>query len=62
MEPQRIEPNHALSFAQECFLTIREDGNLIAIEAQNGKLQRWITEEATRAKSLQIFGADRVQS
>jgi hypothetical protein len=38
--------------------TIRQDGKLIAIELQNGHIERYTAEEAPRAKSLSIFGAD----
>jgi hypothetical protein len=53
-----MEPNHGLSFAQETVMTIRRDGQLIAIEIQNGHIERYTTEEATRTKSLAVFGAD----
>jgi hypothetical protein len=55
------EANHGLTFAEEAVLCIYRDGELIAIEKQNGKLERWATEPATRSKSLQIFGADKAQ-
>jgi hypothetical protein len=55
------EPNHGLSFAQETVMTIRQDGKLIAIELQNGHIERYTTEQATRANSMQIFGADKPQ-
>lgn len=56
------EQNNGLSFAQETVMTIRQDGKLVAIELQNGHIERYITEEATRAKSLVVFGADKPQS
>jgi hypothetical protein len=56
------EPNHGLSFSQEVFLTIRRDGELIAIEEQpNGHTLRHVTKIATRADSLAVFGADKPQ-
>jgi hypothetical protein len=55
------EPNNGLTFTQESVLTIRRDGELIAIEIQNGHIERYITEIATRAKSMEILGADKVQ-
>jgi hypothetical protein len=56
-----MEPNDNLTFQQETVMTIRQDGKLIAIELQNGHIERYTTEEATRAKSLGIFGADKPQ-
>ena len=57
------EPNHGLTFAQENVMTIRRDGELIAIEMQpNGHIERYVTERATRANSFAIFGADKPQS
>ena len=61
MEEKIIEPNTGLSFSHESFLTIRRDGQLIAIEEQNGRITRYITTEATKADSLSIFGADKVK-
>lgn len=55
------ESNNGLTFAQETVMTIRRDGQLIAVELQNGHIERYITEEATRAKSLAVFGADKPQ-
>ena len=61
--PYTPEPNHGLSFAQENFMTIREDGQLLAIEEQvNGHVIRHATEVADRGKSLSIFGADKAQN
>lgn len=57
----RIEQNNGLSFQQETVMTIRQDGKLIAIELQNGHIERYTTEETSRAKSLAIFGADKPQ-
>ena len=58
-----LESNHGLTFAQETVMTIRRDGELIAIELQpNGHIERHITERATRAKSLSVFGADKPQT
>ena len=56
-----MEPNNGLTFQQETVMTIRQDGKLIAIELQNGHIERYTTEEATRAKSLAVFGADKPQ-
>src|SRR5437762_12745156 len=47
-----IEPNHGLDVGQEIFMTIRKDGELVAIELQNGTLKRWVTEKADRENSL----------
>jgi hypothetical protein len=55
------EPNHGLTFAQEIFLAIRRDGELIAVESQNGHIQRYVTKEAMKADTLSIFGADKAQ-
>lgn len=60
MEQRNIEPNHGLTFSQENFLAIRKDGQLIAVEEQNGHITRYVTTEATRADSIGIFGADKV--
>jgi hypothetical protein len=43
------EPNHGLTFQQETVMTIRQDGKLVAIELQNGHIERYTTEEATPA-------------
>jgi hypothetical protein len=56
------EANHGLTFSEEAVLCIYRDGELIAIEKQNGKLERWTTEPATRAKSLEIFGANTMRT
>ena len=56
-----MEPNNGLTFAQEVFITIRQDGQLVAIEEQNGTIHRYMTSEATRSDSLKLLGADKVQ-
>lgn len=56
------ESNHGLSFSQETFLTIRRDGKPEAIELQNGHIERYMVEPATRGKTLELFGADRINS
>jgi hypothetical protein len=56
-----LEPNHNLTFAQEVVMTIRQDGRLVAIEIQNGHIERYMAEEATKANSLALFGADKPQ-
>jgi hypothetical protein len=55
------EANHGLTFSEEAVLCIYRDGELVAIEKQNGKLERWTTKECDRAASLQIFGADKAK-
>jgi len=35
-----IEQNHGLTFQQEVVMTIRQDGKLVAIELQNGHIER----------------------
>lgn len=47
---------------EETFICFFRDNELVAIEAQNGHIQRWSTEEMTRAKSRELFGVDRVHS
>ena len=54
-----IEPNHGLEFGQEIFMTVRKDGELVAIELENGTLERWLTEKSSREGSLRVFGADK---
>ncbi|MDE2233681.1 MAG: hypothetical protein KGJ90_06290 [Patescibacteria group bacterium] len=56
-----MEPNTGLEFRLETFLAVRRDGELIAIEEQNGHIIRYMTREATRTDSLQAFGADKVK-
>lgn len=53
------EQNTGLTFTQETVLAIRQDGKLIAVEIQNGHIERYACEEATRARSMAIFGADK---
>lgn len=57
-----MEANHGLSFQQETFLTIRRDRELVGIELQNGHIERYACEPMSRAKSLEIYGADKIQN
>ncbi len=40
---------------------IYRDGSLVAIEAQNGHIERWATKPCDRKTSMEIFGVDKVQ-
>ncbi len=57
-----MEQNSALTFSQEVFFTIREDGELVAIEEQNGHVTRFTVSKADKAATLKIFGADKVRT
>jgi hypothetical protein len=57
-----MEPNNGLTFKQEIFLTIRKDGQIVAIEEQNGTIQRYKVELANKADTNEIFGVDGIKS
>lgn len=52
------EVNHGLNFGIDTFICFYKDGELVAIEKQNGKIERWTTEPQTRGLSLTMFGVD----
>lgn len=57
-----MEANHDLVFRQESFMTARRDNELVFIEKVNGKIERWVTKQATAQSSLEAFGANKPQT
>lgn len=55
-----MDSNTGLEFGIDTFRTITRDGELVAIERENGHIERYITERSTNAKSNEIFGVKRV--
>lgn len=56
-----VEQNNGLAYSLETVVCVRQDGQLVAIELQNGHITRYMTKEASRQDSLHLFGLDKVQ-
>ena len=44
---------------QEIFLCFWKDDKLVAVERKNGRMERYMTDEADYGDSVELFGADR---
>ncbi len=53
------EPNNGITFKRIDCRGIYIDGNLAAIETQNGKIERWTVKEANNTDSNKLFGLDK---
>jgi hypothetical protein len=58
---KQLEPNHGLTFSQEVFLAIRRGGKLEAVELQNGHIERYTCEPASKTQSAELFSLNKVQ-
>lgn len=56
-----LETNNGLTFTEETLICIRRDGELIAVEKVNGKIERWSTKHVNLTESRKIYGLDKVQ-
>jgi hypothetical protein len=55
-----VEVNNGLEFTKEVFMAIRRDGELVAVELQNGGIHRYSVKEATVVETEEIFGTNKV--
>ena len=51
-----MEPK--ITYTQEIFFCTYKEGELVLVEKQNGHIERYSTEPATRGKMMQIHGVD----
>lgn len=49
-----------LTFTLESMICYWRDGELVAVEAQNGIITRWQTQKMSRGQSLALFELDKV--
>lgn len=60
-QPKKLEPNNGLTFQSKEFLAYYIDGKLVAIEDENGHVERYLTEPSSKHKWKVLLGLDKAQ-
>jgi hypothetical protein len=55
------EPNHGLTFESKEFLAYYIDGELVAVEDENGHVERYLTQPSSRHAWKELLGLNRAQ-
>lgn len=55
------EENHGLTFASKEFIAYYKDGELVAIEDENGHVERFLTQPSSRHQWKELLGLNRAQ-